>query len=112
MSGGAAEYVMGVLKNKAPSNSGFTALPEEKYYDSYATTDPLTACNEGKCYGHALFETREWYNDKQVFVNSTLPWLLRGRYTSEGKIQGIFHSVSNTGNLDVGYSFRVVLSPI
>ena len=108
MSGGAWEYVMGVLADDSGAprsgqnnsvNSGFNgtlengskyssgiAFPEAKYYDLYTSADPssydislsVTACSGGICYGHGLSETAGWYQDYSVFISQTIPWVLRG----------------------------------
>ena len=77
MSGGAVEYVMGNYNNTIGS-SGFTTLPNSKYYDDYTATNSLTACNGGICYGHGLSEVRGWYGDYADFVNAGYPWFERG----------------------------------
>ena len=99
MSGGISEYVMGVLAdpNGKPrsggnsSNSGFTGMlkdgttytgitfPDSKYYNLYT----------GSSYtGHALTETKNWYESAYSFINSERPWINRG---------GIFGSENNSG---------------
>ena len=93
MSGGAAEYVMGYY-SKASSKwgentsmyggGGFSSKPDSKYYDDYTTTDSLTACNDGICYGHALSEMTRWYSAKTNFVSAYMPWFDRG-----GNFQGM-----------------------
>ena len=136
MSGGAYEYVMGVLADDSGSprsgyqlssnyNSGFNGtcssgdcskvgidFPNEKYYDLYKGTDAAKACEDGTCYGHALSETSGWYSDSSSFVSATVPWFVRGG--------GYYYSTSNAGvfyfNVDYGYasgglSFRLVLVP-
>jgi len=136
MSGGAWEYVMGVLlgNDKKPisgyntsSNSGYTGAlssgtytgkewPEEKYYDTYISTNSssydaslsTTACNGGVCYGQALSETSSWYGDCAKFIYSRYPWLRRsGRY-ADGSIAGIFYFDYSYGSSSSYISFRVV----
>jgi len=109
MSGGALEYVMGVY-NKTISNSGFSSLPEEKYYDNYTTDNATTACDGELCYGHALRETAGWYSDIQGIVNSRQPWFYRGSYYSHIQSAGVFASDTNTGIGNALYSFRVVIT--
>ena len=83
MAGGAYEYVMGNYNNTIKS-SGFTTLPDSKYYDKYTTTNSLTACNGGICYGHGLSEVSNWYGDYHNFVNDSTPWFVRGgRYYND-----------------------------
>ena len=108
MSGGAWEYVMGNYNNTRGS-SGFSTLPNSKYYDDYTTTNTLTACDGGICYGHALSETASWYSDYAIFVNSNGPWFKRGGYYGNGAYAGAFIWDISDGGVGSG-SFRLVLS--
>ena len=127
MSGGAFEYVMGVYTDgtqnwsgyNATSNSGFTgmlyngttysgvAYPESKYYNSYTntgtTSSPVT--NYTNDMQHALMETKRWYSDDALFVSSSDPWFVRGRYYDDSSVAGVF-----SFNFDGGYasSYRSV----
>ena len=128
MSGGAFEYVMGVLAddNGNPRsgydydtsyNSGFNGViydsgnntqytsgvnfPNAKYYDLYTSISSLTACNGGICYGHGLSEVSKWYGDYAGFVNTVNPWFRRGGRYSNGAIAGAFSfTVSHGGVYD------------
>ena len=80
MSGGAYEYVMGMY-NRTIGDSGFSSLPDEKYYNSYTGTSYT---------GHALTETNEWYNDMANVVNSSRSWYLRGNFWYSSSQAGIF----------------------
>jgi len=110
MSGGEGEYVMGVLTNQIGDNSGinFSTL-DPKYYDNYTTDDETTACNGGICYGHALSETSEWYNDLAYFIFYSLPWLERGANCNSKSIAGVFSFSAYGGSSERGNSFRIVL---
>ena len=120
MSGGAWEYVMGYYSGAsttwgATSSSnyaGFSSKPASKYFDDYTTTNPLTACNGGICYGHGLSEVNEWYGDYAYFVNAEYPWFLRGGHNTYGANAGAFYFAYDDGNAFRNSSFRVVLSPI
>ena len=71
MSGGAWEYVMGVYSNTI-SDSGFSSLPDNKYYNNYTATSYT---------GHAISETKGWYNDQSFSVYfSVSPWFKRSCY--------------------------------
>ena len=122
MSGGAAEYVMGVFADTngnprsgydSTSNSGFTgilkdgttytgvSLPDSKYYNNYT----------GSSYtGHALTETKNWYSDNANFVDSSHPWFLRGGYYSDSANAGVFNFYYFSGNLYSSVSSRLVIS--
>ena len=110
MSGGAYEYVMGVYNNSI-GRSEFSTLPETKYYDNYTTTNILSACNSGICYGHALSETSGWYGDYLHFVSSGAPWFLRGGYFGDTSSAGVFYFTYHYGSDGKNYSFRVVIAP-
>ena len=121
MSGGAWEYVMGYYSGASTtwgatsSNNnaaGFSSKPASKYFDDYTTTNPLTACNGGICYGHGLSEVNEWYNDGTNFVFGGCPWFARSGYTSFGAGAGTFLFGCDNGGGFARSGFRAVLSPI
>ena len=99
MSGGAFEYVMGVY-NKTIADSGFSSLPDSKYYNNY-TSSAYT--------GHALTETYKWYNDYASFVNSDKPWFKRGSAYYNSSSAGVFNFSINNG-FDGVSSSRPVIS--
>ena len=136
MSGGSIEYVMGVLANSDGAlwsgnsttyNSGFTGLlgsngdsytgisfPNSKYYDVYkaesgTSTNVLTACDGGICYGHALSETSGWYGDYPYFVNANGPWFGRGGGNFVSSNAGIFGFLNGNGAANSSVSFRSVI---
>ena len=113
MSGGAHDNVMGNY-NDILGNSGFTSIPDSKYYDRYTTEDMNTACNGSVCLSHSLSETSGWYNDYSInFAGTSHSWLFRGGFydTDPSEVAGIFYF--NTLILYNRYntSFRLVLSP-
>ena len=101
MSGGGWDYVMGVY-NKSIANSGFSSLPDTKYYNNYTGTSYT---------GHALTETKNWYNDiAYFFVSNTDPWFKRGGYYEDNKTSGIFNFDYYNGNLHSRFSTRFALT--
>ena len=122
MSGGADEYVMGVLADtngkprsggSSSVNSGFTGMlskgttytgitfPNSKYYNLYT----------GSSYtGHALTETKNWYSDTADFVNTSGPWFRRGDSYDLGASAGVFHFFNHYGSFGSGSSSRPVIS--
>lgn len=121
MSGGAYEYVMGVLngENNDEYGSGFSILPDNKYYDNYPNTEinstiGFTQCTLATCGGHALNETKSWYQASPSYP--PYKWIIRGYYKSN-PINGIFWSSGNCGqdsSANCGYvagimTFRLVL---
>ena len=108
MAGGAYEYVMGNYNNTIKS-SGFTTLPDSKYYDNYTTTNSLTACNGGICYGHGLSEVSNWYGDYAYFVSDSYPWFLRGGSCNDGFGAGSFFFAYTYGYDNIDWAARSVL---
>ena len=132
MSGGAWEYVMGVMEDSlnssvpasgysSGSNSGFTgknlyddtsttgvSFPDSKYYDIYTYG---TSSSDYTRYhlGDATIETIGWNDDYTKFVSSTDLWLLRGGIYSDGIKSGVLAFSSNGGRpYNIG-STRAVL---
>ena len=123
MSGGAQEYVMGVLAdpNGKPRsgdnsswNSGFTGMlkdgttytgvsfPDTKYYNNYTGTTYT---------GHALTETKNWYSDGASVVDSSSPWFIRGGSYSSIARAGVFNFFHGSGSSGGGFnSSRLVIS--
>ena len=108
MSGGTSEYVMGNY-NSTVGSSGFTTFPDSKYYDDYTTTNSLTACNGGICYGHGLSEVRGWYGDYASFASAGVPWFLRGGDYDNASSAGTFYFGSGSGNATDSRAARSVL---
>ena len=115
MSGGAYEYVMGNYNNTI-GNSGFTTLPDNKYYDVYSSdvftgtsTTNINFCTLATCGGHALNETAGWYSDSSRFVYSSSAWFRRGGYYNSSA-SGIFYFYYHSGTNVTSFSFRTCLS--
>ena len=115
MSGGAYEYVMGNFANTI-GNSGFTTLPDSKYYDVYSSniftgtsTTNINFCTLATCGGHALNETAGWYSDSSRFVYSSSAWFRRGGYYNSSA-SGIFYFYYHSGTNVNSFSFRTCLS--
>ena len=129
MSGGAWEYVMGVMEDSlnsnvpasganAKSNSGFTgknlgdntttagvAFPESKYYDiyKYGTTFNDVPAYSRYHLGDATTETKDWNSDISSFIFSTFPFFRRGLDYSGSNGAGIFAISHENG---YGYDFN------
>ena len=137
MSGGAYEYVMGVMKDvngnlisgssSSSYNSGFNGtlsgggsitngidFPESKYYDLYNYGNynnysrRILGDGTGEM-GPFYSYTSSWYNDIDGFVYSSVPWFGRGGYYADGSVAGAFSFVSSYGRADGIISFRLVL---
>ncbi|MCI5734132.1 MAG: hypothetical protein MR297_03005, partial [Tenericutes bacterium] len=122
MSGGAWEYVMGVLADpngkprsgyNSSYNSGFTGMlkdgttytgitfPDSKYYNLYTGTTYA---------GHALTETKNWYSDYASFVDSGGPWFTRGGFFGDSAGAGVFTFVISDGYSGSSGSSRPVIT--
>ena len=117
MSGGAYEYVMGYYSpagstwgaTSSGDYAGFSSQPNSKYYDDYTTTNSLTACNGGICYGHGLSEVSDWYDDRAYFVDASNPWFLRGGYYNNVSSAGSFRFKYYNGYASNNWAARSVL---
>ena len=131
MSGGAWEYVMGVMEDSLNSNtpssgnsleynSGFNgknlndgtttigvSFPESKYYDIYKYG---TVWNDYTRYhlGDATTETKGWNGDYMGIVYDLSSWFTRGGHYGRGNSGGIFASLSQSG-YPTSFSTRAVL---
>ena len=137
MSGGAYEYVMGVMENASKtktlmsgysvsSNSGFKStltdnqlytgssrgIPDSKYYDlySFSTENNTSSSYNRYIKGDATKETLKWNDDNADFINNENPWFHRGGTYYEYGGAGIFNFGRNTGQAHGMITFRVVLS--
>lgn len=117
MSGGTYEYVMGYYSpasstwgaTSSYNYAGFSSQPNSKYYDDYTSTNLLTACNGGICYGHGLSEVRNWYGDYVYFVDGSYPWFGRGSDCTDGSDAGTFNVDSSDGSDSINRAARSVL---
>ena len=115
LSGGTYEYVMGNFDGQKGS-SGFSVLPESKYYNLYSSltftgdaTTNVDYCTIDTCGGHAISETYGWYGDNKKFVTSDKPWFIRGGDNTGGSRVGMFAVNNANGNADNEYSMRSIL---
>lgn len=120
MSGGAWEYVMANMVNANglfyANSSGFTVVPDSKYYDSYSYSTSQTTHSRGKL-GDAIKETLKtygylggaWYKDCTGLQVSNIAWLERGGDVSGGTDTGVFHFNRYNGDANNGGTTRCVL---
>ncbi len=109
------DYVMGVY-NKVVKNSGFSPIPDSKYYDNYpsaifngdATTN-FGKCTLEYCGGHALNETYKWFGATGNFLSSDYPWIMRGGYMNDTTNAHIIRVSRTTGAANAQYGTRYVL---
>ncbi len=101
--GGSWERVMGNL-NDSVSSSGFSTMPEAKYYNKYTGTTGIKgdATNtEG---------TNGFYGDYQTFVSSSYPWFLRGGDYIHGVVAGVFGFYNGYGGSHASVGSRLVFA--
>jgi len=137
MSGGAYEYVMGVIKGNESINpmsgstdaynSGFggqiynsgnykdisgRSWPNFRYYDLYefGTTHNDAAAYARYKSGDATTETKSWNGDHTYFIDATSPWFVRGGGYSNGIDAGTFNFSRTAGRSVANNSFRPVLA--
>ena len=136
MSGGASEYVMGVMKNangnlmpgySSSANSGFNGtlydgssytngidFPNSKYYDVY-NYDSRSYNFSRRILGDATGEmgpfnyVSSWYGDNSFFIYSNYPWFSRGGSFVNSSSSGVFYFSNSHGNIGSGVSFRLIL---
>ena len=111
MSGGAWEYVMGNY-NDTISSSGFSSMPDKKYYNKYTSST-------GKM-GDATMETLKtsgtygggdgWYSDFTKFPPTNGQWFYRSGGNNDAKYAGVFYFYSSGGQSIKTISSRAVLS--
>ena len=100
MNGGSYEFVMGNY-SKTIKSSGFSSLPDEKYYNNYTGTSYT---------GHALTETAGWYSDSTSFISSNYPWIARSYSYSTAYNSGIFYYTNSVGSAADTFSTRMVVT--
>ena len=61
-------------------------------------------------YGSEYRKVSSWYNDEGWFVNSVLPWVIRGGAYSIGNGSGIFSFAAGSGGETDWISYRLVLA--
>ena len=122
MSGNAFEYVLGNMVNSSgsfyASSSGFSSVPDAKYYDAYTYGTSTTTHGKGKL-GDATKETLAtfgsntggWYSDDAYFASSDYSWFYRGGGYGNGSTAGVFYFNYNSGGGGNFYSSRAVLVP-
>lgn len=99
MVGGTSEYVMG-LYNSAVSGSGFTTLPDSKYYDNYTDDDiKNTPFSITKGLQSGAYNT----------PNSTSSFIVRGDSVADST-SSIFTMNSATGAANANYGTRIVIT--
>jgi len=122
MSGGSFEHVMGNMVDASgnfySAQSGFSAAPDAKYYNSYAYDASSNITHERGLLGDATKETLKtfglttggWNSDSAFFPNGVYSWLFRGSVYLDGDRAGVFYFYYGTGGGYNCYGFRSVVS--
>ncbi|MDD3392767.1 MAG: DUF5011 domain-containing protein [Bacilli bacterium] len=122
MSGGAWDYVMGVMYNSDNTSlnvslsgfisgtSGIDSVSFSKYVDkyNYGTTYNDSAAYARALTGDATTETKGWYSDIAYFVGSDSSSFVRGGYCSHNTSAGVFGFSRYNGSSDYRLSSRAV----
>jgi hypothetical protein len=76
-------------------------------------------CTWETCGGQALSETtavqsvsgnaQAWSSDYSYFANSSNPWFVRGGYSSDTSVAGVFAAFDHNGDISTSRSFRASL---
>ena len=104
LSGGNWESLMGIYKNII-SNSGFSSMPDRKYYDLYNSTDGIKGDFTNKD------GTAGWYADYAAPITSDMPYSYRGGFTVDTNQSGLFAFANNKGQSGLNvFGFRTVLN--
>ena len=109
MNGGAWDYVMANY-NDVIGESGFSSMPDLKYYNKYTSNTVSEACNGSVCLSHAMSEINWWYNDAFNMVDNTRAWGLRGGSYGDRSSSGIFSLGTDTGLASSSGSFRIIIA--
>jgi hypothetical protein len=107
--GGALELVMANNNSTPGPSSGFTSLPESKYYDSYTAGVDYITCGGVTCFGHGLYETRQWYGAQDKFFDNGKPWIIRGGGQGSGVSNSDFYTSVVDGASSTYFGFRTVI---
>lgn len=105
MSGGSYDRVMANFNNTI-ANSGFSSMPESKYYDYYESTTYAPENSKG----HATYETTNWYSDDLENLSLESPWVARGNHYIAEAATGIFQTYFTTGVSYNAGGFKIVIS--
>ena len=105
MSGGANEYVMGVMESSLGSNIPISQISgvDIKYYDIYEYENFIEHL------GDATNETKGWNDDYSYYPNSRSPWFRRGGDYGDRSSAGIFAFYNIDGSSYSHISTRAVL---
>ena len=125
MSGGAWEYVMGVMLDENDQIIADYDFLNKKYYDIYnfsINQNDFSRRILGDAVGEIgpfdlvqfLSQNRSissWYSDESYFIWTNFPFILRGAAYTSGLGAGLFGVGNSYGTMDMWVSFRLILTP-
>lgn len=111
ISGNSYEFTMGFLTGSSLASSGFSSLPDSKYYNAYSAYN-------NSIYGDSIYETsssinspyiNSWFNDYARFIDSTSPWRV-GSGAYNNNYAGIFYFSASSGAASNEASSRISIT--
>ncbi len=108
LSGNAYEYVAGYygMSSNLINGSSFAKGTS----DAYSTAYNGTTESSNYIYGDTTYETHRWNSDGASFVDSNLPFFVRGGYLYDGTSAGVFYFYYYDGSNSGSNGFRVCLT--
>ncbi len=103
VSGGSLDLVMGNFNNKI-GGSGFSTMPERKYYNLYTGTTGIKG-DSTNADGTAGF-----YGDYKYFTYASYPWFRCGGLYRNGVIAGVFYFERTLGEASPIHGSRLAIS--
>ena len=129
MSGGAREYVAAYMAGKLGSGGITPTDYDSKYFNVYNASSTITSY-QYRILGDATGEmgvftilkssgsdgdktsyVSSWYTSSANFVDSSIPWFVRGGHYAYGVLTGTFDFLRYTGTTYGYIGFRLVLTP-
>ena len=108
LSGNAYEYVAGYygMSSNLINGSSFAKGTS----DAYSTAYNGTTESSNYIYGDTTYEMHRWNSDGASFVDSNLPFFVRGGYLYDGTSAGVFYFYYYDGSNSGSNGFRVCLT--
>ena len=112
MSGGGWEHVAASYSDNLHNSNTNEEFGSNAAHPPYVNTYNLKysdSCTYQTCGGQALYETERWRF--MCFVESSLPWFIRGGLYYQGSDAGLFYTIFSNGSALGNHAFRVALAP-
>ena len=110
LSGGVSEYVASYYNGSNSLTNGNSFASNNGDSNEFATAYSETTESTGYKQGDATYETSGWNGNYNIFINSTMPFFMRGGFRGYNNT-GVFYYDCTGGpyNAD-GYGFRICLT--